>query len=178
MKWAVSHGRAGNTDVGKRFVGKISAPELLPSQLMSFSVCSWKRNPGKKWRLTPDWRRGQSGYYRNADYSSYSCPCSSALPWSHFAVRSSTGSSADDWLPGAPHWHRCLVPPANGNSPWAGRAGPPGVNAAMAGACCLRLQVHLQPHRWTPEGKHLIGTVQQQRNPIKGMFSVTVVLLC
>lgn len=39
--------RAGNTDVAQLFVGKISAPELFPSHLMSFSVRSSKRNPGK-----------------------------------------------------------------------------------------------------------------------------------
>lgn len=42
--------RAGNTDVGKGFVGKISAPELLPSQIMSFSLQLWRRNPS---RITP-----------------------------------------------------------------------------------------------------------------------------
>lgn len=73
---------------------------------------------------------------------------------SRFPVRSSTESTADDWLPGAPHWHQSLIPPSNRK--WSGKEGgisPCEHRQQVEVWCdfCYR-SIRWQTHRWTSEG--------------------------
>lgn len=99
-------------------------PGAAPKELMSFSVRLWRRNPCSiRTTQTPE----PPGCWRKPYYSPRFCPSSSALLCGRFSVRSFTESPADDWLPGAPHWHHSLILPSNRNRLWAKRAGSPGV---------------------------------------------------
>ncbi len=118
--------------LGIRMWVRVLSGKYPPRSCFQASYCPFQSGFGGEIRvklcLTTKHSPDPPGCYRKPDYSTRFCPSSSALLWSQFSVRSSAESPADDWLPGAPHWHLSLIPPSNRNWAWTMRAGPPCVH--------------------------------------------------